>query len=153
MAIGRCASPTKLQTPAPIPPRLLAHLRRWQRLGIAKEHFVEWNGKPVKSVKTGFKSAIGRAGLEGPISPHTLRHTAVTWLMQNGCPTWQAAGFVGMSEQMVREVYGHHHPDYMQEAVAALGRRGAGRGEARAAAVVSLEDERRRRAGPKVRSA
>jgi len=33
----------KRQTPVPLPPRLFAHLRRWARLGIAKEHFVEFN--------------------------------------------------------------------------------------------------------------
>ena len=35
------------------------------------EHFVERNGKPVKSVKTGFKSAVKLAGLSGRVSPHT----------------------------------------------------------------------------------
>lgn len=143
LATGRLASPTKRQTPAPIPPRLLAHLRRWQRLGVSKEHFVEWYGKLVKSVKTAFKSALDKAGVEGPVSPHTLRHTAVTWLMQNGAPMWQVAGFVGMSEQMIREVYGHHHPDHMQEVVAASGRRGGDR--PRPAPVVSLEEVRHKR--------
>jgi len=55
----------------------------------------------------------------------------------------QVAGFVGTSERMVREVYGHHHPDYMQEAVAASGRRGGER--LRPAPVVSLEEARRQR--------
>lgn len=121
LTIGRRAT-NKRQTPAPIPPRLLAHLRRWHRLGIAREHFVEFNGRPVKSVKTAFYSAVDKAGIE-PASPHTLRHTAATWLMQNGAPLWQAAGFLSMSEKTLRDVYGHHHPDFMQEAVAAYGRK------------------------------
>ena len=56
-AIGKRAS-TKRQTPVPLPNRLLASLRRWSRLNIAKSHFVEWNGKPIASVKTGFASAV-----------------------------------------------------------------------------------------------
>jgi integrase len=87
----------KRQPPVPLPGRLLAHLRRWHRLGIAKEHFVEFNGEPVKSVKTAFKSAVKLAGLSGKITPHTLRHTAATWLMQLGVDKWEAAGFLGMS--------------------------------------------------------
>jgi Phage integrase family len=63
----------------------------------AGEHFVEWNGKPVQSVKTAFKSAFRLANLAGKISPHTLRHTAVTWLMQAGVDNWEAAGFLGMT--------------------------------------------------------
>jgi hypothetical protein len=47
----------------PLPNRLLAHLRRWSRLGISKSHFVEWGGKPVLSVKTGFGSAVRIAAL------------------------------------------------------------------------------------------
>ena len=37
--------------------------------------------------------------------------------MQVGVSTWEAAGFLGMSEKTLRDVYGHHHPDYQQVAV------------------------------------
>lgn len=137
LAIGTRAT-TKRQTPAPIPPRLLSHMRRWVRMGIAREHFVEFNGKPVKSVKTAFASAIAKAGIEHA-SPHCLRHTAATWMMQNGAPLWQAAGFLGMSEKVLRETYGHHHPAFMEDAVRAVsGKR------ADVSLVVSLAERRER---------
>ena len=120
LAQGTLAT-SKRQPPVPLPPRLLAHLRRWHDKGIAKQHFVEFNGRPVKSVKTAFKKAVSLSSLEGKISPHTLRHTAATWLMQIGVSTWEAAGFLGMSEKMLRDVYGHHHPDYLQGAAKAIG--------------------------------
>ena len=63
----------KRQSPVPIAPRLLAYLRRWKEKRIALEFFVEWNGERVKSVKTAFQSAIRLAGLDGNITPHTLR--------------------------------------------------------------------------------
>jgi integrase len=119
LAIGRRAT-NKRQTPAPIPPRLLAHMRRWVRLGIVTSHFVEWHGSPVKSVKTAFKHAVKLAGLWGKVTPHTLRHTAATWLMQRGVPIWQAAGYLGMSAEMIERTYGHHHPDYMRAAAEAI---------------------------------
>ena len=34
--------------------------------------------------------------------------------MQVGVNTWEAAAFLGMSEKTLRDVYGHHHPDYLQ---------------------------------------
>jgi integrase len=119
LAIGRRAT-NKRQTPAPIPPRLLAHMRRWVRRGVVTSHFVEWHGAPVKSVKTGFRHAVKLAGLWGKVTPHTLRHTAATWLMQRGVPIWQGAGYLGMSAAMLERTYGHHHPDYMRGAAAAI---------------------------------
>ena len=119
LAIGKQAT-NKRQTPAPIPPRLLAHMRRWVQRGIVVSHFVEWHGAPIKSVKTGFKHAVTLAGLWGRVTPHTLRHTAATWLMQAGVPIWQAAGYLGMSAQMIERTYGHHHRHYMRGAAAAI---------------------------------
>jgi integrase len=111
----------KRQPPVPIPPRLLAHLRRWHEKGISRQHFVEWNGSPVASVSTAFKTAVRLAHLPGRISPHTLRHTAATWLMQAGVDKWEAAGYLGMSVEMLDRVYGHHHPDHLREAARAIG--------------------------------
>jgi integrase len=95
-------------------------MRRWIRRGVVASHFVEWQGASVKSVKTGFKHAVKLAGLWGKVTPHTLRHTAATWLMQRGVPIWQAAGYLGMSAQMIERTYGHHHPDYMRGAAEAI---------------------------------
>jgi integrase len=99
------------------------HLRRWTAKGIATEYFVEWQGRPVKSVKTAFKTAVKLAKLPGKVSPHTLRHTAATWLMQAGVDKWEAAGFLGMTMEMLDRVYGHHHPDHLKAAARAIGYR------------------------------
>ncbi|MCG2673366.1 tyrosine-type recombinase/integrase [Bradyrhizobium sp. GCM10023182] len=107
----------KRQPTVPIPLRLLAHLRRWHRIDPAANHFVEYNGKAIRSVKTAFKSAVRHAGLGRGISPQTLRHTAATWLMQRGSDPWQAAGYLGMSLEVLLNTYGHHHPDYLADAV------------------------------------
>lgn len=65
-------------------------------MGIAKNHFVKWNGKPVALVKTGFASAVRLARLDvavGNVTPHALRHTAATWLMQRAAPSGRLLGF------------------------------------------------------------
>jgi integrase len=119
-AIGRRQT-KKRQPPVKLAPRLLAHLTRWQRLGIAKKAVVEWNGTPVESVRKGFAAAVRAAGLSRRITPHILRHTCATWLMQNGVDLWDAAGFLGMTVKQLEDTYGHHHPDYQREAAEALG--------------------------------
>ena len=80
------------------------------------------NGARIKDIKKGFAASCERAGLEG-VSPHTLRHTAATWLMQAGTDVWQASGFLSMSTETLQRVYGHHHPDYQREAAENIGKR------------------------------
>lgn len=113
----------KRQPTVPLPTRLLAHLRRWHRLNPEAQHFVEFNGRPVSSVKTAFETAVGLAGITKRVSPHTLRHTAATWLMQRGADPWQAAGYLGMSLDVLLNTYGHHHPDYLSDAIDKITRR------------------------------
>ena len=120
--VGKRAT-RKRQTPAPIPPRLLAHLCRWKHRKLIATCFVEFDGKPVASVKKGFETAVGLARLTGKVTPHTLRHTAATWLMQRGVPIWESAGFLGMSPEVLQDTYGHHHPDFLQGAATAIGQK------------------------------
>jgi integrase len=54
------------------------------------------------------------------VTPHTLRQTAATWLMQRGIDPWKAAGFLGMSVEVLLDTYGHHHPEFLREAAAAI---------------------------------
>ena len=106
----------------PIPTPLLAHLIRARRRGTDLGHVLHINGKAIGNLKKGFAAACERAGLHG-VTPHTLRHTAATWIMQSGVPTWEAAAFLSMSETTLTRVYGHHHPDYMRAAADAIGNR------------------------------
>jgi integrase len=105
----------KRQPPVRLPERLLVHLRRWKRLGTAKLAVVEWNGKPVASVRKSFAAAAIEAGMDRHITPHILRHTAATWAMQSGSDIWDAAGYLGMSPEVLERVYGHHHPDFQRD--------------------------------------
>jgi integrase len=109
----------KRRPPVPIPLRLLAHLRRWKRLG--QRYAVEWRGEPVHDCDKAFRNVARAAGFP-KVTPHVMRHTCGTWLAQSGAPLWQLAGFLGMTVKQFEETYGHHHPDYMAEARAALDR-------------------------------
>jgi integrase len=106
---------TKKRQPAvPLPPGLLAHLRRWERRG--QRFAVEWNRDPVADIGKAFGNAVEDAGLGPEVTPHVLRHTAATWLMQAGVDMWEAAGFLGMTVEMLSQRYGHHHPAHLERA-------------------------------------
>ena len=112
---------TKKRKPAvPLPPELHDHLRRWKRRG--QRFAVEWYGEPVTSISKGFRAVVKDAGLGSDVTPHVLRHTAATWLMQAGTDPWEAAGFLGMTVETLMGRYGHHHPDYLSGARGAFSR-------------------------------
>ncbi len=66
-------------------------------------------------------------GIVGDLSdgtPHTLKHTAITWALQRGATTWDAAGYFSTSVQTIERTYGHHSPHHQASAVDAMNRRG-----------------------------
>jgi len=116
----------KRQPTVRLAPRLLAHLTRWRRLDAAKAppqvYVVEFDGQPIDSVKTALSRACKLAGLEG-VTAYTLRHTCASWLVARGLPTRLVADFLGTSESMILQHYGHLAPGYQQEAAEAIGRK------------------------------
>jgi integrase len=86
-------------------------MRRWERSG--QRYVIEWNGQPVKDVDKAFRALAHSIGLPW-VTPHVLRHTAATWLMQLGTPKWEAAEYLGMTPKQLDDVYGHHHPDHLK---------------------------------------
>ena len=82
-------------------------------------YVINRDGRPIKDIKKGFAAACARAGLDG-VTPHTLRHTCATWLMQAGVDKWEAAGFLAMTLDTLERNYAHHHPDHLRRAAEAL---------------------------------
>lgn len=114
------AETKKRQPPVPIPRPLSAHLRRWERNGA--RFVVEVDGQRVAEVKHSWATALAEAGIEH-CTRHDLRRTAVTWAMASGVDKWAAAGFFGLSLDILERVYGHHHPDHLRSAAEAMERR------------------------------
>lgn len=81
---------------------------------------IEWDGKPVKSIKTAFRAAVRRAGLEG-VSPYVLRHSTGVWMAQAGVDLAEIAEYMGHeSLETTRKHYARFHPDHLRKASSAL---------------------------------
>ena len=117
----------KRKPPVRLPPRLLAHLRRWKRLRISGRFVVEYHGRPVHKINKAFRTVRKLAGLGPDVTPHTFRHTCATWLAQADVPAFEAAGFLGMTVETFERVYGHHCPSHQHRAVGAFDRQVADR--------------------------
>lgn len=83
------------------------------------EYVVEFRGGQVADVKHAFRDAAKAAGLEG-VTPHVLRHTCATWLIQASVSFSETADFLCDSEAMIRKVYRHHSPEWLRGAASAL---------------------------------
>lgn len=118
-------SRTKRRPLVRMPNRLLAHMRRWSRLDTQAMADRRTDDRPTTNavihhggrnlagrIRTGFAAIVADAGLDPAITPHWMRHTCATWLMERDERSWDAAGYLGMTPQMLESNYGHHRPSH-----------------------------------------
>lgn len=117
---------------ARLPERYLSHLRRQARNGrryVVQDH----TGKRVADIRKGWERAVRLAeamarakgidiDLTG-VTPHTLKHTAITWAIQRGATIPDAASFFATSAATIERTYWHHSEDHQKTAVEAMNRR------------------------------
>lgn len=83
-------------------------------------HVIEWGGHRVLSVKKAFRSACTIAGLDD-VTPHTLRHTAASWMAMNGVPMLDISKYLGHGDTRITERrYAHLSPEYLRKAANVL---------------------------------
>jgi integrase len=109
---GRCA----------LPARLRPHLIRAKGDAPNIGHVIQWEGAAIDEIKTSFKNAVRRVYLTG-VTPHTLKHTAATSLMQSGKDPFKISDFLATSVPTLLKHYGHHNPDHQNEIADAIGAR------------------------------
>lgn len=84
--------------------------------GALTDYVVEWDGEPIKSVRKGFSEACRRAHLSD-VTPHTLRHTAASWMETGGIPMGQISRFLGhKTESVTRNIYAKPDPSALAPA-------------------------------------
>lgn len=94
----------------------VADLLRFHMTYRTSDHVIEFDGRPIRSVRTSLDKAVARAGLD-KLGTHVFRHTAATWAVMRGEPFERVAKMIGTSVEMVERVYGHHAPDYLRSTV------------------------------------
>lgn len=90
------------------------------RQGSTTRHVVEWGGRKVTSVKKALRGAGARCGLPW-VTAHVFRHSAATWMAEDGVPMAEIAQFLGHSDSRLTErVYARFSPSYLSKAAASL---------------------------------
>jgi integrase len=110
---------TKKRRPhAPINDRLLRLLRAARRVSNG-DHVIMHRGGPIKRIGDAFREACRRADLKD-VTPHTLKHTYITWLLREGVSIWDVAGLTNTTVTTIEKHYGHHAKDKLRDAANAL---------------------------------
>ncbi len=84
---------------------------------------IHFRGGPVASQHRSWAATCKIAGLGKEVTPHILKHTAITWMMRSGIDPWDVSGYAGASLKMIKEVCGHHHPEFQGDAAGRIGKR------------------------------
>jgi integrase len=111
----------KRQVAQPINADLLAILSA-AKTTAASDCVIARAGDVVGSIKHGFASACDRTGLTD-VTPHTLRHTVITWMLSAEVPIWKVAMFAGMTVKLIEDTYGHATAGSKRRAASVLERR------------------------------
>ena len=112
----------KARRPHQIPRRLLAHLRRWERIygGIYIVEHARNSGKPVLDIGKALDTACKIAGIPR-ITPHAMKHTAITAAVQDGWLMQDVVDYFSTSQQTIENTYWHMSPHYQGAAASAAG--------------------------------
>ncbi len=124
LATGEKAPKNKRAASIRLPPRLLAHMRRW---ACKRTYLVELYGKPGDPKKSLAGAMEAVFGERHAFVRHTFRHTAATWLLWAGVKAEDVAAYLSMTKQMLFDTYGHDHPDADWEVGEAISKGKAGR--------------------------
>jgi integrase len=108
----------KRRATVPINTAALAEVQRVALIRIC-DYVIEYHGRKVNSIKTGFRRACREAGI-AECSPHVLRHSSASHMVMAGVPLAEVARMLGDTEAMVEKVYGKWAPDYLRRAADAL---------------------------------
>jgi integrase len=109
-------SANKKTAPVPMNEPLRAILTEAHKVAGKSGRVVEWDGKPVKSVRKAYGRACRMAGL-ADAHRHDLRRTAASWALQAGTSFEEVAIMLGDSIEITRRHYAMFAPDYLRGAV------------------------------------
>lgn len=103
-----------------IPRKLLVVLKAFhknQQIGPV----INFNGKPIGNIVTAFNKAVKASGLSKHITPHTIKHSGVSYLLNSGAPIWKVSKFTETSVETLSRTYGHADTTTQEEVARVYG--------------------------------
>jgi integrase len=102
----------------PIHPRLRRFLE-YARTRSSSPSVLAYQGQPIKRIIKGFRAAARRAGLDD-VTPHTLRHTCASWMLDADKSLGAIGNMLGHSDPRTTQGYAHRHAGSLRAALDAF---------------------------------
>lgn len=86
------------------------------------EHVISFRGRPVKNLKTVWKTSRAKADLDDQVNPYSLRHTIARHLRRQSVPAWEVAAQLGHKVRgaSTTEIYAPFDPTYLSQSKQAI---------------------------------
>lgn len=106
--LGGARRTKKERVKVPINPRMIRFLRYLKTR--TKRYVFEYQAQKIDNPNKAILKAAQLAGL-GKVTAHTMRHTSISYLLQEGVGVWEVSQWAGVSPETINRVYGHHAAD------------------------------------------
>ncbi len=104
----------------PIHPGLLPILRSWYSQDHCSGPIVHYRGKPIKTIKRAWASALERAGITRRLRPYDMRHAFVTQALEQGADIKALAEIVGSRPETLMRTYQHVSHELRRQTVSKI---------------------------------
>ncbi len=102
----------------PMSDRLRALLLTAQKAATC-DHVVEWNGKPLLSIRKAYEAAVRKAGVDDA-HKHDLRRSGASWAIQDGQSFDHVAALLGDTVDMTKKTYAVFSPTHLRGVVQSI---------------------------------
>ncbi|MEP5630369.1 MAG: site-specific integrase [Tateyamaria sp.] len=101
------------------------NMRLWTLLTLSErthpEYVITYKGEPLKDIKGGFANVLREAKIKKKVTPHNMKHTAITLMLQRGIDPETVARWTNTTLEIIFKVYSHHIPDHHEALGDAVG--------------------------------
>ena len=106
------ANSSKRRPPTVLVERDRQMCQRWKASDAEKgiKAVIHYKGQPVKKLRRSWTAVVKAAKLGPEVTPHTLKHTAVTWMVMDGMPLLTISRITGTDVVTLERVYAHYMP-------------------------------------------